>query len=96
MQKEATLSPKGQVTLPKELRDALGLKAGDDILFTVVDGEAILTPKNIAFNELAGFLGQPPSGPATLEEIDEAIGREAAHAATRSLNVDEKDTGEAA
>lgn len=70
---EATLSAKGQVTVPKEMREALNLRAGDQLIYSVVDGEVIMTPKNIDFKDLAGFLGDPPNGPATLEEIDAAI-----------------------
>ena len=70
---EATLSAKGQVTIPKEMREALNLRAGDQLIYSVVDGEVILTPKNIDFKDLAGLLGDPPNGPATLEEIDEAV-----------------------
>lgn len=70
---EVTLSPKGQVTIPKEMREALNLRPGDQLIYSVVDGEVVLTPKNIDFNDLAGLLGQPPKGRATLEEIDAAV-----------------------
>ncbi len=94
MRKDAILSSKGQITLPKDLRDALGLKAGDDVTFTVMNGEAILTPKNLQFNELAGYLGRPPKGPATLEELEKAIATEGAASAMRALSTPSK--GEAA
>lgn len=70
---EATLSSKGQVTIPKEMREALSLRAGDQLIYSVVDGEIIVTPKNIDFKDLAGILGDPPNGSATLEEIDAAV-----------------------
>ncbi|MGE7367735.1 AbrB/MazE/SpoVT family DNA-binding domain-containing protein [Neorhizobium sp. NPDC001467] len=69
---EATLSAKGQVTIPREMREALNLRAGDQLIYSVVDGEVIMTPKNIDLKDLAGFLGAPPNGPATLEEIEAA------------------------
>lgn len=75
----ATLTSKGQLTIPKDVRDALTLKPGDMIAWTVVDGHLIGTPRNIEFADLAGFLGDPPGGPATIEEIDasvrDAVGR---------------------
>ncbi|MGF9563424.1 AbrB/MazE/SpoVT family DNA-binding domain-containing protein [Neorhizobium sp. JUb45] len=70
---EATLSAKGQVTIPKEMREALNLRAGDQLIYSVMDGEVIVTPKNIDFKDLAGFLGDAPNGSATLEEIDAAV-----------------------
>lgn len=73
MRGEFTLSPKGQITLPKELRDALGLQPGDRLVFSIIDGEVVMTPKSINFNDLAGLLGSPPNGRASLEEIDAAV-----------------------
>lgn len=70
---ELTLSSKGQVTLPKEMREALNLRPGDQIVYSIIDGEVVLTPKNVDFNDLAGLLGKPPRGRATLEEIDESV-----------------------
>lgn len=73
MRWEVTLSPKGQVTIPKEMREALGLQPGDHLIYSLVDGEVVLTPKNVNFNDLAGLLGKPPKGRASLEEIDASV-----------------------
>jgi len=70
---EATLSPKGQVTIPKEMREALNLRPGDQLIYSVIDGEIVITPKNIDLKDLAGYLGDAPKGPATLAEIDAAV-----------------------
>jgi antitoxin PrlF len=75
MWKELTLSPKGQVTLPKDMREELGIEPGDALVFTIVENRIIVIPKCINFNDLAGFLGGPPAGLATLEEIDAAVTR---------------------
>lgn len=40
MMDQATLSSKGQIVLPKKLREALGLKPGDQLLF-VREGESL-------------------------------------------------------
>jgi AbrB family looped-hinge helix DNA binding protein len=84
MWKNLVISPKGQITLTKDIREALGLRTGDTIVVTIRDGALVLSPKNINFNDLAGFLGKPPAGPATLEQIDETIAGEMGRAAVGS------------
>ena len=54
----ATVTSKGQVTLPKTVREALGLKAGDRILFRVLKDKAVLA-KVPDFLELAGSVPVP-------------------------------------
>ena len=47
------LSSKGQVTIPKEVRDQIGAKPGDAIQYEVEDGAVILTrvePFDVAFH----------------------------------------------
>lgn len=85
MWKDPILSPKGQITLPKEVRDALSLEPGDTVVLTVSNGRLILAPKNLNFNDLAGFLGHPPKGAASLDEIDETIAEEASRKAVAPL-----------
>lgn len=55
----ATLTSKGQVTVPKAVRDALDLKAGDEVLFRVRKGRAILA-KVPDLLDLAGSVPVPP------------------------------------
>ena len=42
MDTAARLSSKGQVTVPKAVRDALGIKEGDEIVFRVEGNRAVL------------------------------------------------------
>lgn len=55
----AKVTSKGQITLPKAVRDALGLQPGDKVLFRVENGHALLarTPNLL---ELAGSVPVPP------------------------------------
>jgi AbrB family looped-hinge helix DNA binding protein len=55
----ATVTSKGQITLPKSVRDALGLKAGDRVLFRVHEDRAVLA-KVPDFLDLAGSMPPPP------------------------------------
>ena len=44
---ETTLTSKGQATIPKQIRDRLGLKAGSRLIFGVnKEGEIVLRPKD--------------------------------------------------
>ena len=57
MRAYATLTSKGQTTIPKEIRDGLGMKPGDRISFTLMpDGTVIMLVKRKSVMELAGVL----------------------------------------
>ena len=54
---DSTLTSKGQVTIPKNIRDALGVTAGDRITFTVMpDGVVIMRARSRSIADLAGML----------------------------------------
>lgn len=70
-----TMTSKGQLTIPKDVRDELGVEPGTRFFVTVRDGQVVAFPKNRRIADLAGILGKPPEGAgATLEDFDEAIG----------------------
>lgn len=72
----ATISSKGQLTIPKEVRDELNLATGTQLYVTVRNGELVARPKNRSIADLAGILGKPTVGAgATLADLDEAIGQ---------------------
>ena len=74
MTAHSTITAKGQTTVPKEIRDRLKLKPGDRIEYVVeADGRITLKARNLRAADLAGFLGKPPGGPLTIEEMDDAI-----------------------
>jgi AbrB family looped-hinge helix DNA binding protein len=71
----ATLSSKGQITVPKEIRERLGLTKGDRLEFVFdASGSVRLRPLVGSVRELAGILRRPGCRPVSIEEMDEAIG----------------------
>ena len=68
-----TLTSKGQITLPKALRDSLGLSAGDRVEFFMEDEQsARLVVKHFPVARLKGMLPKPEQA-ISLEEMDRAI-----------------------
>ena len=62
----ATLTSKGQTTIPKEIRDGLGMKPGDRMTFTLMpDGTVILRLKSRSIVELAGVLHKKARKPVS-------------------------------
>lgn len=54
---DSTLTSKGQTTIPKEIRDSLGMKPGDRMTFTLMpDSTVILRVKSKSVTHLAGAL----------------------------------------
>lgn len=68
-----SITSKGQTTVPKEVRDKLGLERGARIEWTVEDGRAIVRPRKLRAVDLAGILHRPGMKPLSVEEMDEAI-----------------------
>jgi antitoxin PrlF len=54
----AKVTSKGQVTVPKAVRDALGIKEGDEVTFRVEGSRAVLA-RTPDFLELAGSIRVP-------------------------------------
>lgn len=70
----ATLTSKGQMTLPKAVRDDLNVKPGDKIDIVKEGDRYVLRPRNKSAVELYGILRQPDQPVLTVEEMDEALG----------------------
>jgi len=69
---ESTVTIKGQTTIPRDVRRALGLASGDKVRYVILDGEVRLL-KSRPVNELAGLLAKPGRKPVSLDEMDTAI-----------------------
>lgn len=71
----ATVTSKGQITIPKKIRDALGVVPGDRVVFERrAAGEVVVTGrKSLTIDDLYGML--PNNGVhLSIGDIDEAIG----------------------
>jgi AbrB family looped-hinge helix DNA binding protein len=78
----ATMTTKGQLTIPKEVRDSLGLTAGDQVEFTLVPDGSVCMTKHRAYRlqELYGLLPAGSLAPdrdsmraAAMEEVAEKV-----------------------
>jgi antitoxin PrlF len=56
----AKITSKGQVTVPKAVRDALGISEGDEVVFRVEGNRAVLA-RTKDFLDLAGTIQVPAS-----------------------------------
>ena len=75
----ATITAKGQITLPKKIRERLGVKPGDRVAFRErPDGSIVVEAETVDLMDLQGVL-KPQRRGVTLEDMDEAIRGGAAH-----------------
>ena len=69
------ITSKGQVTIPKPVRDKLKLHTGDRLDFIVEsDGTARIVPVTASIKELKGLV-PAPKRKLSLEDMDKAIAR---------------------
>lgn len=70
----ATLTTKGQVTIPKDVRDSLKLHTGDKIEIIVTENrEAVIRPVSKKVDEIFCKLHRPGQKKVSLKEIDDAV-----------------------
>jgi len=73
----ATLTTKGQVTIPKSVRDLLRIEAGDQIDFFVTDqGDVVVRGLSLDVRELRGLLKRNRRSSVSVDEMNAAILRE--------------------
>jgi AbrB family looped-hinge helix DNA binding protein len=74
----ATITSKGQITIPVRVREALGLDAGDRIEFVEIDkGKFAIVPGTRSIRELEGMFQDRRRKPVSIE-MNAAITRQAA------------------
>lgn len=82
----ATLSSKGQITIPKDVREDLRLTAGSKVMFVkVAEGQYRIVPRTGGVEDLIGMLYDPAAAVLTIDEINEAIAEGGAASGMRGL-----------
>ena len=73
----ATLSSKGQVTIPRAIRQALKVEVGDRIDFVLeAEGRVVVRPTLGDVTSLKGLLRRPGRKPVSLKQMNAAIARQ--------------------
>jgi AbrB family looped-hinge helix DNA binding protein len=71
----ATVTTKGQITIPKEVRDAMGIEAGDRVEFIAEEKgvyKVVAATKDV--RHLKGLVPKPAK-PVSVEEMNRAVAR---------------------
>lgn len=79
-----SVSPKGQVTLPVEVRRQLGLKPKDKVVFELLDGEVKIAPARFTLESLVGSVA-PATRTEDFERINQEVKEEHAEKGAREL-----------
>ena len=68
------LREKGRITIPATIRNALGVRSGDQLEVSTKDAAIVLKPvRTITSKEIKGIIGRSK---IEIEEIEEALGRD--------------------
>ena len=70
----STLTSKGQITIPREVRDRLHLKTGSRVDFIVeASGQVVPRPLDSNFRSIRGIVRSRRKRPVSIKEMNEAI-----------------------
>lgn len=69
---ESTITRKGQVTIPKEIRDQLGMKEGERVVFALRGGEVFLKVLKGTILDLKGSV-RPSARPEDFNRIRQNV-----------------------
>ena len=82
---ESGITSKGQTTLPKSVRSALGVEAGDKVRYLILDGGEVRLLRSRPVEGLAGILAEAGRASVSLEDMEGAI------AAARADTIHDRD-----
>lgn len=69
---DSVMTRKGQVTIPKSIRDRLGMKEGEKVLFVMRGEEVVLKVVRGTILDLRGSV-QPSAHPEDFEKIRQSV-----------------------
>ncbi len=69
------VSPKGQITIPKEIRKMFAIESGDTLAIFATEDGITLQPVTETIFDLIGTIPIPKEGPLTIDAIRESAGR---------------------
>jgi AbrB family looped-hinge helix DNA binding protein len=69
----STLTSRGQTTIPKPIRNALGLQPGDRVEFTLQGDHVVLRRAGADLSALDGMLDRSGKEPVSITEMNDAI-----------------------
>lgn len=70
----ATITSKGQITIPAQVREDLGLQAGDRVEFVRTEPRKYqIIPATVSVQDLKGMLYKKGRKPVSIEEMNAAI-----------------------
>jgi AbrB family looped-hinge helix DNA binding protein len=73
---QATITSKGQVTIPADIRKSMGLTEGERVVFTVLDdGTTVMRAKSRSIVGLKGMLKSPRRRKGRISIAEMSIGR---------------------
>ncbi|GGF78946.1 hypothetical protein GCM10011402_34490 [Paracoccus acridae] len=70
---ESGVTTKGQTTLPKAVRQALGLSPGDRLRYVILDDGQVRLMRTVPVAGLAGMLRREGQEPLSLQDMDSAV-----------------------
>jgi AbrB family looped-hinge helix DNA binding protein len=79
----STLTSKGQITMPRSVRTALGLQAGDRVDFVPVEGGFKVVALRSDVHALKGRFAGRATKPVSVEAMNQAVASEAAKRAVK-------------
>ena len=73
----ATVTSKGQITIPRSIRQALKIGVGDHLDFVLeAEGRVVVQPSGRDVGELKGLLRRAGRKPVSIEQMNAAIARQ--------------------